>query len=209
MLDVLLGAGADVDWRDADDAEGRTALVKAAMLRGDDGERAVRLLLERGADANVAAAGTGRTPAIEAARWGNDAALEALIDAGADVNATDADGNTAAVWAAQCGETLTFSRLVDAGASLAECPDGLTAGGWAATRGDLVNLRCALRAGGPVSEEDDGLTEAMRTACCDGDLGALRTWMGCDATSLPELEGGEDDDEELRMLCWRAIRGSY
>jgi len=55
---------------------------------------------------------------IEAAKNGDTVSINALLDAGADVNAKDVEGETALMWAARGGYTETAQSLLDAGADV-------------------------------------------------------------------------------------------
>ena len=62
----------------------------------------------------LAAAGT---PLIDAVKRQDAAAVNALLDRGADVDAAEADGATALHWAAQLDDLATVELLLDAGAA--------------------------------------------------------------------------------------------
>ena len=87
---VLAGAAARAQDVNARDADGSTALLRAVW--SDDLETA-KGLLRRGAQVSLANA-IGVTPAYVAAENGNAAMLRLLLDAGADVSATDGTGDT-------------------------------------------------------------------------------------------------------------------
>ena len=73
---------------------------------------------------------------IEAARNGRAEKVQALLEAGADVNAKTDDGSTALMMAAFGGQTETAQVLLDAGADVnAKNNDGQTALWWAARQG--------------------------------------------------------------------------
>lgn len=84
-LTAALGAGASPNAKDAD---GQTLLIHAVVYLPAGG---VKLLLDRGADANLA--GKGGTTALMAA-GGDIAKVRLLVERGADVNARSAGGNT-------------------------------------------------------------------------------------------------------------------
>ena len=58
------------------------------------------------------------SPVADAAMRGDGAAVRALVDAGADVNAPQGDGMTALHWAAELGDAETVTVLIDADANL-------------------------------------------------------------------------------------------
>ena len=70
-----------------------------------------RLLLERGADANVQD-DKGQTPLIVASLNGDDLMLPLLLAHGANINAQDKDGCTALHWAAGNGQTRVVRFLL-------------------------------------------------------------------------------------------------
>lgn len=130
----------------AQDADGRTALISAAAHGDLD---IVNVLLARGADLNVKdkrgytalshaaeamyedvvdallthpdldpnSRGLNSRPVLLAYVWRDSSdRVEKLLDHGADVNAQDADGDTALHGAAQTGNTGIMQRLLDKGA---------------------------------------------------------------------------------------------
>lgn len=70
----------------------------------------------------------GRTPLMLAAFRGDAAAVRALLERGADVNARDKDGDTALMFAAYKGHTEIVSLLLERGANVyARARNGWTA----------------------------------------------------------------------------------
>jgi uncharacterized protein len=125
-LRALLEKGADVNARES--WYGETALIWAAA---QDHAEAVKVLLAKGADVNDPSAllhfdkrragqsvlSLGHwTPLMYAAREDARAAAAALIEAHADLNATDPDGATALVIAILNGHYELADKLVTAGA---------------------------------------------------------------------------------------------
>ncbi len=119
-LAALLGSGVPVD---AGDWEGTTALMMAAY---EGREEAVRYLLERGADVNRHALNNhpdyygGATALIYAVKREEipTQIVRVLLDAGADLEATDAAGNTPLIRAASDGSVETFRLLMERGANV-------------------------------------------------------------------------------------------
>jgi ankyrin repeat protein len=91
------------------------SLVDAA----DEGDaKMVRELLAAGADANYTKDGDGRTALHKAARWGYLEIVQALVDAGADVQKRRMDGCTALIMAASNGHLEVVKALVSANADV-------------------------------------------------------------------------------------------
>ena len=114
-VNILIKAGADVDNKTI---EGRTALLSAA---GDGFVKCVKALLDAGADVNRGRNTEGETALICASRGAyyhgfqtlqvavhthtscaDYKGLELLLEAGADVNATDNDGDNALFFRGNC-----------------------------------------------------------------------------------------------------------
>ncbi len=101
IINALLDHGADID---AIDNEGNTSLI--LVVGSNPKAKAIQLLLDRGADVNIVSAKHGYTALMRAA-WGSMqggksgwvAVVEALLEAGADIDAADNKGNTALGWA--------------------------------------------------------------------------------------------------------------
>jgi len=102
---------------DRDVYEGTISALRMAILGGHDGLAA--LLLERGADPDLADELTKSTALVEAAARGQLDVVEALIDAGASLDARDAMANENAVTAAVLrGHAAVARQLVEAGAPI-------------------------------------------------------------------------------------------
>lgn len=129
----LLKADVDVDFRDA--ATGLTPLAAAAWYGRAD---ILDLLLRRGASVNdvphglreeriavssvpltqrgaMRAVSRGDTALITAIRHGDQAMLERLLRAGADVTVPNREGDTPGLIAARLGRSEILDRLIDAG----------------------------------------------------------------------------------------------
>ena len=106
---TLLQSGADVKARDVD---GRTVLIEALTTENDLPLEVIEEIIKAGADVNVRVYG-GLTPLMIAA-GGNSRVLKALIEAGAELDATDDRGETALRRAK--GSPENYQMLKDAGA---------------------------------------------------------------------------------------------
>lgn len=80
--------------------------------------RCVKRLLERGADANGARSRQGWKPLMACAKRGDVKTLDALLDAGADVDARYFNGKSALYVACEWGQTECAKALIKRGASL-------------------------------------------------------------------------------------------
>ncbi len=133
-VSALVGHGADVSFREP--SRGQTSLMWAAANAHPE---ATRVLLEHGADVNArttvirqlhgvgmlsttSPAGAeffnagGFTPLLFAARSGDVASARLLLEAGADLQETAADGNSALVVAAMSGHGRLAESLLEKGA---------------------------------------------------------------------------------------------
>jgi ankyrin repeat protein len=89
-LQAALGAGANIN---AADSDGRTPLMHA-VLASDSDQRTIQFLVSRGADVNLHDKGQRWTALHFAARDQKLSIVEALVTAGAQVDAEDSFGNT-------------------------------------------------------------------------------------------------------------------
>src|SRR5438093_2402283 len=120
---ALLKQAADVN---AAQPDGMTALHWAATR--DDVDLA-QMLLYAGANVKAATRINAYTPLLLAAKSGNRAVMDPLLNAGADVNARTSNGTTALMFAAASGNTGAVTVLLDhrADVNAKESVRGLTA----------------------------------------------------------------------------------
>lgn len=135
-LSVLLEHGADPNHREA--SRGQTALMWAA---GENNAEAIAVLTAHGADVHTKtnnptraadstfayAPPTGFSALIFAIRAGHTAAVDALLDAGANVNDTVSDGQSALIIAAANANWELTSHLIDRGADVTQADAGWNA----------------------------------------------------------------------------------
>jgi len=110
MVSEKLDQGADINTRFGDD--GSTPLI-VAIMSGATGT--VKLLLDRGADVNLADS-RGRTPVILAVAEGHSEVVDILLKKGANVHTRTDAGSTALMFAVQKGRTDIAELLRKAGA---------------------------------------------------------------------------------------------
>ena len=110
VLQAIISHGVDVN---ATNKTNITALMRACEKGNKD---AINVLLNAGADPNIADA-NGYT-CLNYAAYGrcSESALQAIIDHGADVNATSKQKKTALMWAYVEGNVDTINVLLNAGA---------------------------------------------------------------------------------------------
>ena len=115
-LRLLLEFGADVE---AKDGGGHNPLYRVANGGGreEDGRAAVELLIAHGANVNQVTGVGGMTPLHMSARRGTTSIAEALLDAGADIEARDKNGETPLRRAVNCGQERMVELLLDRGAN--------------------------------------------------------------------------------------------
>lgn len=98
-----------------------------AAVNGE--EDIIAMLVDAGADVNVVGGANKSTPLIETVKhvWGKDS-LKKLLEARADINATDEDGETVLIAAARTGDVEAVRYLLRRGADvLYTSPSGINA----------------------------------------------------------------------------------
>lgn len=188
LVKDLLSSGAQVD---ATNEDGWTPLHFAAFYDHTD---IVRLLLDRGADANAVTSKDRRTPLHCAAVRGNEDTVMQLLDAGADPNAGNINGYTPLHNAALNGHTVTAGLLLDGGADAnARDEDEDTPLHNAARGNRLMTAELLLQRGAEVDLEGlDGWTPLSHAAYNKNrDMARLLILNGADPfkafTSLDEI----------------------
>ena len=147
----LLGA-----LRDAFDGSGQTALHAAAVVGTAKGAALVNLLLQHAARVNTPDADTANTPLHRAAAAGCDDALQALLGAGADANAKDAQGGSPLLAAAASGSAKCVAALLAAGSNprAVSRTSGATPLHAAARAASCACITALLAAGGDPTARD-------------------------------------------------------
>ncbi len=115
-------------------------------------------------------------PIADAAMRQNRAAVRALLQQGADVNAAQGDGMTALHWAAVNGDAELAATLVSAGANVAATTriDGQTAMHLAAAFGRAEALGVLLTAGADANTATGTGTTALMLASASGNLDSVK-----------------------------------
>lgn len=153
IVAALLFAGADAL------AEAAGDLTAAHVAAARDAVDALRALVTHGGVLPITVAGTrsGKRPVHSAAEHGAAAALRYLVDAGADVGATDARGSTVLHWAALGGSVDCLRVSLDAGLAVGlATPRGSTALHVACEHGREECVRLLLQRGAPVDARSQG-----------------------------------------------------
>jgi ankyrin repeat protein len=115
-LRLLLEFGADIGTTDT---SGHNPLYRVANGTGDEvsGRASIELLISHGVNVNQATGVGGMTPLHMAARRGNVAIAEALLAAGANIEARDSKGETPLRRAVNCGKKDIVRLLIAHGAN--------------------------------------------------------------------------------------------
>ncbi|KAG6980589.1 Ankyrin repeat domain-containing protein 50 [Fusarium oxysporum f. sp. conglutinans] len=161
ILEKADKVGINIDGKDSD---GRTPLLLAAAHRH---KAVVRLLLDRGAHAEVADKIEGRTPLWWAVERGHEAVVRLLLDWDASIEAADKDGRTPLSYAVENGDEAIVRLLLDRGAhaEVADKIEGRTPLWWAVERGHEAVARLLLDRGAPIDAADKwGQTPLLRAA---------------------------------------------
>ena len=115
-MSLLLEFGADVETKDSG---GHNPLYRVANGGGDElkGQKALELLIKYGAKVNQVTGIGGMTPLHMSARRGTTKIAEALLEAGADIEARDKNGETPLRRAVNCGQERMVRLLLVWGAN--------------------------------------------------------------------------------------------
>lgn len=185
-IEAALAGGASVSWRGAD---GETPLMAAARFNKDP--RAAAVLLRAGADPDGQNT-VGMTALMKAAKAGSALVADELTEAGARVQARDADGRTALMYAAaysRSGETLDV--LLRSGADpLSADRNGMTALMYAVKQSSPESriVRLLLLAGSdPNAADASGWTPLRLAAAYNASSEAAELLLGS-GVKLPESE---------------------
>lgn len=154
----LAAAGADLRVKDP---RGLTSLGIATMY---EKVSATYALIDAGADINAEMGGAGYTPLMLTALSGSGGAADALIRAGAEVNARNSAGVTALMIAAAQDSTAVAETLIRAGADTeVQTDDGRTALSIARER-DSEGVLPLLQARAGHSRSDERRPTALRNS---------------------------------------------
>lgn len=156
---MLLKAGADINVKDE---RGKTPLLDAAT-NGYGGVKATPVLIAAGADLKTRYQ-YGTSIVFEAANRDAAAPLQALLKAGADIDAANDKGETALLYSASMGRKVT-PLLIQAGANVnAKNKDGLTPLIASAENGELESIRLLIGAKANVNAADHSGRTALLNA---------------------------------------------
>ena len=152
----------------------------------------------------LAASGYGAaSPIADAASRGDKAAVQALIQQKADVNAAQPDGATAIQWAAYRNDLELADILIAAGANakLAN-KDGATAMSLASINGSAAMLEKLIKAGVDPNEPGPHGETPLMFAARSGNLDAIKTLVAhkADLNAKEKLRG-------TTALMWAAEQG--
>jgi len=133
-----------------------------------------------------------QTEVADAAMRRDTAEVRRLVQAGADVKASQADGATALHWAAYHGDASLASLLLDAGADVAAANrNGSTPMWLAASRGDAQVIQALLDKGADANEELPLGRRPLMLAARAGSVDAVRELLtkGADPNAKESARG--------------------
>jgi ankyrin repeat protein len=144
------------------------------------------------------------TRLAEAAMHQDNAAVRALIQQKADVNAVLPDGTTALHWAVNADDLDTVSLLIQAGANVkAKDRYGFTPLYFAATNGNAAVIRKLLESGADPNAADASGETTLMTATRSGSIDAVKVLLqhGADVKA-------KDTATQQTALMW-AVRSNF
>ena len=186
ILQVLINHGADVN---AANTNNETVLMTACWIKNID---AINLLLEAGADPNIAGANGFRCLHDAVTKGSSIEVLLAIINHGADINATNMNNETALMIACQMENKDTINALLSAGAD----PNVTDSNGdtclCCAARNDCCTevLQVIISHGGDVNATGKDNRPALMIACKKGNKDATNLLLSAGADpNLPDGNG--------------------
>ncbi len=141
---------------------------------------------------SVAGFAAGRSDVADAAMKGDRAAVRALIQQRADVNAPQADGATALQWAVYRGDKEMVDTLIRAGANVkAANRNGATPLWLASTRADAAIIEALINAGADSNEPLPLGRTPLMAASRTGNVDAIRVLLdhGAEVNAKETLRG--------------------
>ncbi|CAK1546423.1 unnamed protein product [Leptosia nina] len=205
IVRMLLDAGADPNKPDED---GRTSLAVAALC--GTGAACAALLIERGADVSTPDRDKA-TPLLVAAFEGHTEICEVLLEAEADIEATDCAGRTALWAAASAGHADTVRnvevvrQLLDRGLDEHHRDNsGWTPLHYAAFEGHIEVCEALLEAGAKVDEADNEGKGPLLLAAQEGHVDLVKLLI--DKGGAPVDQRAHDGKTALRLA---ALEGQF
>ena len=177
VIEAIISDGADIN---AINKSNETALMKACWMGNED---AISVLLNAGADPNIAHA-DGNTCLYNAVqRYCSKDVLKAIINHGADVNATNKANNTALGCACSEGNIDAINVLLQAGADTnIASTDGNTCHYDAVRKGCSKDvLEAIIKRGADVNATSKSNETALLNACWMGNENAISVLLNAGA----------------------------
>jgi len=155
---------------------------------------------------------------VNAARLGNIDNVQALIDAGADVNVQSNNGYTALIWAVRKNSLPIAQALLAAGANI-NLQDyvGCTALIWAVRYNSLPIVQALLAAGADVNVEDSSGHSSLWWAVRKNNIDMIRLIINADSFDTDQLvpsinyvkDQGDITDVQRQILDMLEERQTY
>jgi uncharacterized protein len=183
---LLIRAGANVN------AKNNYGITPLALAAEQGNAVIIDQMLKAGADPNdpIHFVNAAETPLHHVARAGSVDSVNALILAGAKINARETwNGQSAIMWAAAEGHAQVVQALIDGGADIHARSNGTTTPFlFAVRKGDIATVQVFLKAGIDVNEKRVDQATPLLVAIINGheDLVDLLLDKGAD----PNAEGG-------------------